>query len=190
MRTHTRIALGLVLGLVLAASAGCMMDMGTSRDDRAPPPIDSPAPSPSAPTAPPPKIAIDPGQNLTADPGAGAGVFVTYAGAGQWSIAWTCDTNTSGVPCDFAIGVESKGITQLDPTSGAKVVSTTPTQLALAASTGSTLERVSFITTFGSSIVLDVKIDGRPQPSLVFYVSNGRILSAPTNPIELVPVTP
>jgi hypothetical protein len=189
MRARTLIA----LGLALAGGAGCMMDAGSSRDERPPPPLGSPTTTPStppAPTSPPPKIAIDTGQNLTADPGAGAGVFVTYAGAGQWSIAWTCDTNASGVPCDFAIDVGSKGITQLDPTAGAKVVTSTPTQLALAASTGSTLERVSFVSTFGSSIVLDVKIDGRPQPSLVFYVSNGRILSAPTNPIELVPVTP
>jgi Tfp pilus assembly protein PilW len=189
MRARTLIA----FGLALAGGAGCMID-GSSHHERQPPPFattqPTPTSTPSAPTSPPPKIAIDSGQNLTSEPGAGAGVFVSYAGAGQWSIAWTCDTNTSGIPCDFEIVVDSKGITQLDPTSGAKPASASPTELSFATSTGSTLERISFVAEFGASIVLNVKIDGRPQPNLVFYVSNGRILSAPTNPIELVPVTP
>ncbi len=182
------------LALALASGVGCIVDGGSSRQERQPPPFGttqpSPTSTPSTPGTTPPKIAIDPGQNLTADPGAGAGVFVSYEGAGQWSIAWTCDTNTSGVPCAFAIDVKSKGITQLDPTSPSSIASQSQTELALAASTGSTLERVSFLTDFGESIVLSVQIDGRPQPNLVFYESSGRILSAPTDPIELVPVTP
>ena len=186
MRARTLVALGIALGGF--GLAGCVIEDGSNP----PPPAVQPQPAPTSttPASNPPLIAIDKGPNLTSDPGAGAGVFVSYGGSGSWSIAWTCDTNTSGLPCQFSIDVKSQGIQAVQPTAPSDVVSQSPTELQLGATTTTTLERVNFATDVGASIVLSVQIDGRPQPNLVFYVSNGRIVSAPTDPIELVPVTP
>jgi hypothetical protein len=186
MRIHF---LGGALVLALAASSlgGCWME--TEHHGDAPPSLPSdtgPAPTPTDP----PKVAIDVGPNLTADPGAGAGLFVSYYGAGKWSLAWTCDTNTSHLPCQFDIDVQGSGLGQVTATTATAPVEQTSTRLVLSQQTSDTLERVTFAATSGSSIVLHATIDGVSQPALVFYVSNGHIVSAPTDPIELVPATP
>jgi hypothetical protein len=183
----------LLAAIVAIASSACVVDNGPPPRRDAPawaPPPSDPTPAPPTSTTDPPKIAIDDGQQLTSDPGAGAGVFVSYLGAGRWSIAWTCDTNTSGAACQFDVDARSHGITDLTATTTSDVASVSDGELVISASTTSTLERVSFQTAVGASIVLSSKIDGQPMPSLVFFVSNGKIRSAPTDPIELVPATP
>lgn len=175
------------LALSLLGAGGCVLDGGDSWRDA---PSSPPNVSPPTPTDPPPKVAIDVGPNLTSEPGAGAGIFVSYGGAGRWSIAWTCDSNTSQLPCQFDLDVRSTGIHAATATAPTSIAFLGAEGLAISQSTSTTLERVSFAADLGASVVLTAKIDGRAQPELVFYVSNGRIVSAPTDPIELVPASP
>lgn len=174
-----------------ALAVGCIVDPGPStRDDRSV----TPAPTSTAPTPPPTttpaKVSVDVGKTLVASPGDGAGIFITYAGSGHWNLTWTCDTNLSGKSCTFDVSVAAGSVAGLTATPADAIVSQSATNFRVETATGTTLDGASFDTAPGGSIVFSGTINGQPMPSLVFYVSDGKTATAPSDPIELVPNAP
>ncbi|MEO7091996.1 MAG: hypothetical protein ABI175_02020, partial [Polyangiales bacterium] len=144
------------------------------------------APPPSTPT-PPPRLAIDTGRTLTAQAGEGAGLFITYGGAGRWLVAWTCDTYVSARSCTFDVSVAAGQVSALTPTPASAIIASDATSFRARTNTGATIDSVSFNTAPGGSIVVSSTLNGVPTPDLVFFVSGDRLATAPTDPIELVP---
>ncbi len=188
LRRLAIVASTLVIGS--AVSLGCLVDAGSSgRNDR--PSGVTPSPTSTAPTpSTPPKVSVDPGKTLVAVPGAGAGIFITYAGSGHWSLTWTCDTNLSGKSCVFDVSVAAGSVAGLTSTPADSIVSQGATNFRVQTATGTTLDGASFDTSPGGSIVFSGTINGQAMPSLVFYVSDGKTATAPSDPIELVPASP
>jgi len=178
-----------VVSSVCALGVGCIVDPAPSggRSDPSPSPTStSTAPAPSTP----PKVSIDSGRTLVVQPGQGAGVFITYKGSGHWDLSWTCDTNISGKSCTFDISVAAGTVAALTATPTNSIVAQTATNFRAVTATGSTIDGVTFDASPGGSIVFSGTINGQPAPSLVFYVSDGKLATAPSDPIELVPATP
>ena len=144
------------------------------------------APAPTTPT-PAPKLSIDTGRTLTAQPGQGAGVFVTYAGGGRWQVAWTCDTLASARSCSFDISVAARQVGAITPTPTNAIIASDASSFRARTTTGATLDSVSFDTDPGGSIVVSSTLNGAPAPDLVFFVSDGKLATAPSDPVEFVP---
>ena len=149
----------------------------------------TPAPTSTAPypSSPPPKLAIDTGRTLTVAPGEGAGLFITYAGGGRWLISWTCDTYASARSCIFDVSVSAGQISSITPTPNNAIIASSESTFRARTNTSATLDSVSFDTSPGGSIVVSSTLNGVATPDLVFFVSNGKLATAPTDPIELVP---
>lgn len=152
------------------------------------PPYDT-SPATPKPTPEQPRIAIDTGRTLHATPGGGAGLFITYATGGHWKLEWTCDTSVNrGSTCPFEIAVGTNGITGAPvATPSAALVDADSTSLRIKTTTTTTLDSVTFQTEPGAAIALSMRLRGQPYPNLEFFVSNGALSTAPTDPIELVP---
>lgn len=156
----------------------------------------APAPDtrPATPTPTPeqPRLPIDTGRTLHATPGGGAGLFITYEAGGTWKLEWTCDTNVNrGSSCPFEIAVGTNGITAAPVSSPASaLVESDATSLRVKTTTTTTLDSVTFKTEPGAAIALSMRLRGQPYPNLEFFVSNGGLSTAPTDPIELVPTEP
>jgi hypothetical protein len=144
------------------------------------------APQPTTPS-PPPRLSIDTGRTLTAQPGEGAGIFITYAGSGRWLVAWTCDTYASARSCAFDVSVAAARVSSLTPTPTNAIIASDGQSFRARTTTSATLDSVSFDTDPGGSIVVSSTLNGVPTPDLVFFVSNGKLATAPSDPIELVP---
>jgi hypothetical protein len=181
----------LVMGAIVSAIAGCVIESSStgsgSGSGGSTPSGTSTAP---APTSPPPLLSLDTGRSLTATPGDGAGVFVTYQPGGHWSLQWTCDTNSSGYSCAFDVSASASAISDYAAVPQTATVSQTAQSFRAQTDTASTLDGVTFDTPPGAPIVLSATINGRPMPSLVFYVTNGKLQTAPTDPVEFVPTSP
>ena len=187
-----RRALSVLIPIAVAASvSACLVDpdpgprrcTGTCGTPAGPSPT---APNPTTPAAPP-LLSIDTGRTLTAQPGEGAGLFVTYAGAGRWLIAWTCDTYASARSCVFDVSVAARQLSALNPTPSNAIIASNDTSFRARTTTSATLDSVGFNTEAGGSIVVSSTLNGVPTPDLVFYVSNGKLATAPTDPVEFVP---
>jgi hypothetical protein len=190
MRTASIVSI-VAIALLGTGLTACWVEPAPSHrtgTDPAPPPTSAPT-TPPAP-APPPKIGIDNGKTLASAPGDGAGVFVAYFGGGHWSIQWTCDTNVTSRSCPFDISVGAADLVgpKVSPTTANLVVDATGFRVHT--ETTNSLDSATFDLKPGASIVLSVAIRGAAMPSLVFYVSDGRLSTAPTDPIELVPNVP
>ena len=184
--------------LVAIAAAGCVIEDGSSSSRRGPSTTGTGAPSatnttpPPSSTAPPPstppvRLVIDTGRTLTAQPGVGAGIFVTYQGDGHWQLQWTCDTKASGNTCDFDVSVAADRIQNYSAVPGGTTVALDAHSFRVQSTTGSTLDGAQFDTAPGASIVVSESINGTPTPTLMFYVANGKLATAPTDPVEFVP---
>jgi hypothetical protein len=181
------IAISIGLGLV-----GCFVEPAPRKQPQpyAPQPTTTVPTTTPPSTTPPPKVAIDKGKTLIAQPGAGAGVFITYPGDGRWAIQWTCDTNYSGLTCPFDIAVGANNLSALVATPTNAVPSFDATGFHAHTDTGATLDSVQFSTDPGASITVSVFLRGAPVTNLVFFVSDGKLATEPTDPIELVPSAP
>ncbi len=62
--------------------------------------------------------------------------------------------------------------------------------MRLRTTTTTTLDSVTFKTEPGAPIALSMRLRGAAYPSLEFFVSNGALSTAPTDPIELIPTEP
>jgi hypothetical protein len=150
----------------------------------------TPTPTAPPPSGPPPKLSLDTDKSLTATPGDGAGVFVTYRDGGHWSIKWTCDTNSSQRTCAFDVSVTTQGISNFVAMPASSIVARDAVKLRAQTDTAATIDGLDIDVAPGSSIVLSATINGAPAPNLVFYVSNGKLTTEPTDPVEFVPTAP
>ncbi|GAC1353045.1 MAG: hypothetical protein NVS3B20_21660 [Polyangiales bacterium] len=151
-----------------------------------------PAPTPSVPApSAVPRVGIDTNKTLVVSPGDGAGVFVTYASGGNWSIQWTCDSHVnpgSSCPFDIAVGVNNANAVSAVPSTA--LIGRDATGIRAQISTEATLDSMHFQATPGASITLSVMLRGVAMPNLVFFVSDGVLHTEPTDPIEFVPSAP
>jgi hypothetical protein len=174
--------------LIPTATLACWVEPAPSRRTE-PAPV-APTPRPPAQTSPV-RVSLESGRTLDAAPGQGAGVFVTYSEGGLWSIAWTCDTAlTAGGTCAYEIAVGTSGYDDLAVTPAGAVVARDATTFSLRTTTTATLDRATFRTTPGASIALSMRLRGAPYPNLIFFVNDGRLATAPADPVEFVPTNP
>jgi len=167
------------------ASVGCWIDA----DRRATPATQNPETDP--PTTTPPRVSIETGRALHAEPGGGAGVFITYATGGQWKVFWTCDTKV--VPqhaCKFELAVGTLGIQEISSLPTTALVESDATTFRAKTITTTTIDSVNFRTEPGTAIAITMRIDDKVMPNLIWYVSDGKLTTAPSDPIELVPSAP
>lgn len=172
------------------ATAGCWVEPAPRRHVSPP---DTTTPATPQPTPEQPRIPIDTGRTLHAAPGEGAGLFVTYAAGGQWSLTWTCDTKLSpGSNCPFEISVgTTEGFFDLEASPSTLVEMDGAKQsFRIRSTTTTTLESATFRVDPGAPIAISMRLRGQPYPNLLFFVSNGRLSTAPSDPIELVPTEP
>jgi hypothetical protein len=143
------------------------------------------------------KVTIDTGSTLEATAGDGVGVFVEYAGEGRWHVWTACDTNSSHADCGFDVfaSVPSGGaITNptgenLEGEDNVRVESDGAVHLAAATSTE--FDGMTFETDPGSTVELEVFLDGEAQPHFVYWVGDGVLHNgAPTNPVDFAPNAP
>lgn len=135
--------------------------------------------------------------------GRGAGVFVEYSSGGEWAITVACDTERSGLACEWDVYVSPLSVEDLalidedrddddfageDEEGGVDLLTTTSTEL----------DQMRFVGGAGEAIRLTVLLDARfldrdPEPErFVYWVGEQGVLhaGAPSNPIELVPTEP
>jgi hypothetical protein len=143
--------------------------------------------------------AIDTGATLSYAPGVDAGYYIAYAGAGHWHLEWTCDTRLSAEGCNF-----TGTITAATPPGGLNatcfecepddVMQVTPkgasTAIDFDTLTTSGIDGADFTTTPGSSIGVELLIDGLYQSDLVYVPAHGRAENLACSPAEIVPSAP
>lgn len=122
--------------------------------------------------------------------------FVEYEQGGSWFVGVTCDTIASGYGCDWDVIVETVDGEPLFRVLESDLERSDFVLVDLAAArlvtfTTDDLDGFSFRVSEGSSVFVDVFLDGRPHPEFLEWVGEGALhLGAPTNPFELVPDTP
>ncbi|MEO5727370.1 MAG: hypothetical protein ABI134_26235 [Byssovorax sp.] len=161
-------------------------------------------PEPEPPIVDPPvldtpqQVAITPDKTLQADAGEGVGIFVEYATGGHWHVWTSCDTNKSQVACDFEVfAIPEKGAkianVQAAETleSGDVAEELTDGSAHLSASTSTEFDGMTFDSTPGALVELEVYFDGVPDSRVVFWFGNETLhTGAPTDPIDFVPEAP
>jgi hypothetical protein len=126
-------------------------------------------------------VIVDTDQTMTDTPGGdGVGVFVQYAAGGHWHVWWTCDTNKSGLPCDFTVDMSGSSITNAKPSAfetNDSLDTTTPNRLVATTHTTVGVEAVDFDATPGANVTLDVSVSGLRDGGFFFWVgtdANGK----------------
>lgn len=148
----------------------------------------------------------DTGENETIEEGAttsytvgvDAGYYFTYGTGGLWHVEWTCDTALSGIGCNFTGTIN---VITPDTAAGANVVCTNceSNDILTATETGDEtdidfdmittdgIDGIDFDADPGSSIVIDLQINGVYQNDLVYIPSFGASVAAPCMPLEVIP---
>jgi hypothetical protein len=194
-----------VIALV-AAVAACYGDASTTQGQPTATPV---YPADDAGTGAQPMLAfVDPGRTLNAQPGQGVGVFVTYQPGGTWLVAWTCDTSVTTESCFFQITINA-----VDGSSAAQVLSqslapgdTVVTQplpagespvqssFVVESTTTTQQDQVTFNTTPGATISVDVELNGVASGQYFFFVQNGVVngnyQGSLSDPLEFEPTSP
>jgi hypothetical protein len=115
---------------------------------------------------------------------------VTYQAGGHWSLQWTCDTNASGQSCAFDVNVSASAISNYSAIPQSATITQSDGSFRAVTQTSSTLDGATFDTPPGAPIILSATINRCAMPNLTFYVSDGKLQTAPTDPVELVPTAP
>ncbi|HTR51568.1 MAG TPA: hypothetical protein VMJ10_12720 [Kofleriaceae bacterium] len=175
------------IAILIVAATGCWFQ---PNDSGGPPPAEC-----SGVTS----YEIDTGASLSYTPGVDAGYYLAYNGGGAWHFEWTCDTKLSAEGCNF-----TGAITAPTPTGGLNAtcfqceaedeLTVTPngptTEIDFNTITSTGIDGVDFATTAGSSVHIDLQIDGLYQNDLVFIPSGGAAANALCNPVDLAPSSP
>ncbi len=187
MRVPSLLAVSLAVPLVVACT------VTTHHGD--PPPTPQPTPT-SNPNVDPLTVVVDTDQTMTAAGGDGVGVFVEYQKGGHWHMWWTCDTNTSGYDCAFDINVTSSSISNPVTEQFASSDSLVPSagSLRISTDTTTTAPGVTFDTSAGDTIQIDVTMSGIRDGKFFFFVQdgvvNGGYSGQLTDPLIFEPSTP
>lgn len=158
----------------------------------------------STPSSTPMLVVVDTNQVMNADPGLGVGIFTEYTAGGGWHVWWTCDTTTSGLPCDVTLTAtaESGALTGLD--TGELLQAGTATQpdetsVNVSVTTTTEVHGIKFTTDPGAIMQLTATIGGLsdgpgPNRSFYFFVQDGKInggyTGVLTNPLQFQGNTP
>jgi hypothetical protein len=141
-----------------------------------------------------PDVLVDSGAQMSATPGNGVGLFVQYQGDGRWDLFTTCDTATSGAACNFDVVISAapgdyfSGVMGTDLSAASDVSMQDDATLRLVTTTDFGTDGVSFDAAAGSTIEVDVLLDGVPQPAFIFAVSGGVVLNGmPSNVVDFTP---
>lgn len=148
-----------------------------------------------------PAAVIDTDATLTdVEPGRGVGLFVEYAAGGRWHVYVTCDSLDSELPCGWDVIVStSSTITAVESEPGPEVWleplrdsdGRSYSGLRFLSETTTELEGVSFETTPGTAIRLDVLLDGVADGRYTYWVGGGAVhRGAPSAVIDLLPTAP
>ncbi|MFI5299453.1 MAG: hypothetical protein ACHREM_15280 [Polyangiales bacterium] len=135
-------------------------------------------------------VVVDVGTAPRASSGDGAGVFVGYRGNGQWDVSWTCDTNVSHLGCVFDLSLRGQSLSVSNALPTTAVTSSTSEKIVTHTLTAAETDTLSLTATPGAPLILAARFNGDPQPSLVFFVENGAIVSATSDPLQLTPASP
>jgi len=196
----------LVLSLVLVPTlAACVYDNDPPRR-LAPEPAYTASPTPTTPPAPttpptsttPMLVEVDTDQTMNAAGGEGVGVFIEYAKGGKWRVWWTCDTNQTKQPCDFAVSasVESGALANVDASelAGGFVTAPTPARLDARSTITTEVRGLRFETAPGAVITIEASVGSIKDGSFLFFVQNGKVnggfTGKLTNPLRLQGATP
>jgi len=121
-------------------------------------------------------VVVDTDQTMTNTPGGdGVGVFVQYASGGHWHLWWTCDTNKSGLPCDFSIDVTGTALANAKPSAfetNDTLDTTTPGSLVATTHTTTGVDGLDFDATPGATVTLDVTVSGLRDGGFFFWVGD------------------
>lgn len=169
-------------------------------------------PKPGSQTAEPPpeqqlaRLAIDTGEVLELDAGTGVGVAVSYEGGGTWQVNTACDTLTTGALCEFDLLVRTAGQddlvllddTELELRDDAFFLD--PFALEMLLQTSDDIDGVTLSASPGAALrltvwlydpLVDSRFDWTRDPRLISWVGHGAVhWGAPTNPVELEPISP
>jgi hypothetical protein len=141
--------------------------------------------------AEPATVGITPGANVGAvDPGVGAGLFVEVNGDGLWHVFVTCDTEVSGYACGWEVDVrgEDLEVVDEDDLELEDDVDDLDDEAVAWFDTDFGVDGIWFTTAPGAEVELTMLLDGRSQPTLVYWVGDGvQNEGAPTNPVVFAP---
>jgi hypothetical protein len=152
------------------------------------------------------QLDIDPDAVLELTPGEGVLVGVEYTSGGTWRVSAVCDTAYSERLCSFDVLVDVQDdsgifdIDRLDLGDDDRVIRLDLFAMELDWVTGRETDSVSFTTTPGASLRVSVALFDplatwwgawTVDPRLLSWVGDGGAhWGAPTDPVDLAPVTP
>jgi hypothetical protein len=171
MRTRALLAF-LFSASTFALSSGCVVEAA------GPQPEPQPQPQPQGAVT---LATVDTGVTLSSPPGQGAGVNVEYQAGGHWHVWWTCDTNVSGLACNFYVDViaQSGSVTNV---AGDRLESddvlTTPAANEVTLNTGTSVgvDGVFFDTDPGATINVLQQIGSVQDGTYFYWGQNGQVL--------------
>ena len=140
------------------------------------------------------RVTIDADATLVVSPGDEVGVFVQYARGGHWNLSTSCDTRVSREPCAFDILISPEDGAAFSGVQGQELSREDSIELGddgtirLVTVTSYGLDGITFDSTPGALVEIDVWLDGLSQPRFLHAVSSGAdIEGPPENPVSFVP---
>jgi hypothetical protein len=119
-------------------------------------------------------------------------VFIEYGEGGRWHVFAACDTDLSGLPCEFNVIATVEG-GFADNEVGESLESGDSVEayddaVELAATTNSDFDGMTFDAPVGATVRFEVYLDGLLDARFIYWVGGGALHSgAPTDPIDLKP---
>lgn len=142
-------------------------------------------------------VEVDPDATLTISPAQGVGVFVEYRAGGHWRLSWSCDTSLSGEACPYQVAITTHGgplSNVVALVSADEVTQPSPQEVDASTVTTTTLDGVTLDAPAGTSISLNVLLDGAKDGVSMFFVQggavNGGYSGALTDPLVFEPSSP
>jgi hypothetical protein len=186
------------LGLTIVSVSGCVIVRDDDGRGIRPAPPAAPDDTAPASTGKIRLVDIDAGATLSATPGDGVGVFVEYESGGHWTIWTSSDIGIGGAARSFdilATAIDDTSVLSnlagVDLGAEDQVLLTAENQVQLLTETELGTDGVTFDTTPGAIIELDVLVDGASDPRIIYWVGGGVLhAGAPSNPIDFWPSAP
>lgn len=125
-------------------------------------------------------VDVDTGKTMTATPGDGVGIFVEYRAGGKWHVYWTCDTNKTGLGCQFNIQVASvtgslQNLAVSGQAQGDDIRQTDASTINATTSTSSNAVDITFDADSGGTIEITAAVGGIQDSSFFFFVQDGAV---------------
>ncbi len=192
------------LAPALAILVACSTLAACDSDNDDPPVYEQPPPQLGPDTGQSPVNGdIATGQTIDSDPGTGAGVFVEYAGAGEWHLWTTCDTPTSGEACEYTLFARANSSVRFESFDGPVGAYDgagpyAPGVLEADFETTNEIDGLRFHADPGATVTITAWLDGVAEPRAIYWYglatdgSDAPVLhpGAPSDPVALTPDTP